>query len=372
MGKTDRREPLADGMAKHWQTFRHDLDGLSDDPRRARLAQLDTLRGIAALLIFFVHYHVLMGVWLEPGTADSALAAALEVIAHSGTDLFFTLSGFLIYGSLMTRDQSWSDYLSRRFGRIYPTFFFVVCVYLVIFLIDPAASKLPGQATQAIVYVLANLALLAGVLPLEPIVAPAWSLSYLALFYLAAPLLVWQLHLPRRQPAHRVVLFVALAVPLFAWGHFGGGPVRLVMFLAGMMLYELRPGSFGISGGRYAAALFACAVGVMALMAAFNVPAVMRYVALFVLFPLAVGASVAIPAMRGLFSWKWLRYLGRITLSYIMIHGLVLRILLLAAERFLPGGWHRPALFWGMLVPTLIATVIGAAVVYTLVEDVGD
>jgi len=359
-------------MAKHWQTFRHDLDGLSDDPRRARLAQLDTLRGIAALLIFFVHYHVLMGVWLVPGSADQSLAAALEVIAHSGTDLFFTLSGYLIYGSLMTRDQSWSGYLSRRFGRIYPTFFFVVCVYLAIFLVDPADSKLPGHALQAILYVLANLALLAGVLPLEPIVAPAWSLSYLALFYLAAPLLVWQLRLPRWQPAQRMLLFAGLAVPLFAWGYLGGGPVRLVMFLAGMMLYELRPGSFGISGGRYSAALFACAVAIMAVIAAFDVPAVMRYVALFVLFPLAVGASLAIPAIRGLFSWKWLRYLGRITLSYIMIHGLVLRILLLGSERFLPGSWHGPALFWGLLVPTLIATMVGAAVVYTFVEDVGE
>jgi len=359
-------------MAKHWQTFRHDLEGLSDDPRRARLAQLDTLRGIAALLIFYVHYHVLMGAWLEPGTADGVFAGALEVIAHSGTDLFFTLSGYLIYGSLMTREQSWSGYLSRRFGRIYPTFFFVVCVYLAIFLVDPADSKLPGQAPQAIVYVLANLALLAGVLPLEPIVAPAWSLSYLALFYLSAPLLVWQLRLPSWKPGHRILLFAALALPLFFWGHFGGGPVRLVMFLAGMMLYELRPGSFGISGGRYATALFACAVAIMGLITAFDVPAVMRYVALFALFPLAVGSCLAIPAIRGVFAWKWLRYLGRITLSYIMIHGLALRILLLGAERFLPTGWHGPALFWGLLLPTLVATMAGAAFVYTFVEDVGE
>lgn len=355
-----------------WQTLRNTLLGEPDGSGRPRVAQLDALRGSAALLIFLVHYNVLMGHWLPAHTLSTAVAGFVEMVAHCGTDLFFTLSGYLVYGSLMTREQPFRRYLSRRFGRIYPTFFFVVCVYLLIFLIDPADSKLPGQVLPALLYVLANLALLAGVLPVEPIVAPAWSLSYLATFYLAAPLLVWQLHLSRWRRSQRVLLFVAIAAVLLAWGYLGGGPVRLAMFIGGMLLYEFRPRDTALSGARFGAVLFAVAVVLMAVIAAFDLPAVTRYIALFALFPIATGACVAAPTVRGLLSWGWLQYLGKITLSYIMIHGLTLRLLLLGAERFVPRHWHGPALFWALLLPAFLATTASAALVYAYVEDASE
>src|SRR5262245_5936400 len=113
-----------------------------------------------------------MSHWLAAGSAAAGIAKMLESIAHSGTDLFFTLSGYLIYGSLMRREQPIVPYLVRRFGRIYPTFLFVVGGYLLIFAFDPAVSKLPSDSFDAALYVLANLLLLPGILEIEPIVAP--------------------------------------------------------------------------------------------------------------------------------------------------------------------------------------------------------
>jgi len=352
-----------------WQTFRQTYLGQQDSPARARVPQLDSLRGFAVLLIFFVHYYALMGHWLAPHGTSEALAHFSEGIAHSGTDLFFTLSGYLIYGSLMARERPLGRYIARRFRRIYPTFLFVVGVYLLIFMLDPAVSKLPGQVVQNVLYVLANLALLPGLFPIEPIVTPAWALSYLALFYISAPLLVWGLRLRRWQRRQRALLFVSLAAVLFAWGYLYGGPVRLAMFLAGMMLYEFRPQNPRITGARLGAALFAGAAGIMATIAALGIPAVVRFMTLFTLFPMASGACLEAPASRGPLSWHWLQYLGRITLSYIMIHGLTLQLLLYGTERLLPGNWRGSALFWLLMLPAFLATAASAALVYTLVED---
>lgn len=352
------------------ETFRQTFLGATAQAH-SRVSQLDTLRGVAVLLIFFVHYYALMGHWLAPRGTSALLAGFGEALAHCGTDLFFTLSGYLIYSSLMARERPPGRYIARRFGRIYPTFVFVVGVYLIIFMLDPAISKLPLQLAPAILYVLANLALLPGMFPIEPIVTPAWSLSYLALFYIAAPVLVWSLHLRTWRRWHRALLFCLLATLLFAWGYFFGGPVRLAMFLGGMMLYEFRPHSMRLSGGRTGTLLFAGAAAIMVTITALGVPAVLRFMTMFTLFPIASGACLTASPVRGPLSWHWLRYLGRVSLSYIMIHGLTLQVILFAAERLLPGWWKNTALFWVLLLPSLVATAASAALVYTLVEDEG-
>ena len=353
-----------------WQSFRNSYLGRSGDVRRN--PQVDSLRGIAALLIFYVHYHVLMGHWLSPGSVSATLTDALESIAHSGTDLFFTLSGYLIYGSLMARDQAVGPYILRRFGRIYPTFLFVVGGYLLIFAFDPAVSKLPPDSYHAALYVLANLALLPGMLEIEPIVAPAWSLSYLAVFYITAPLMVRGLSLRKWHTSQRITLFIALAAILLVSGALYHGPVRLAMFLGGMLLYELRPKLLQSHTAGLATALFVIAALLMVTITAVGLPPVVRYVMLLVLLPAACGACLDRPADRGLLAWNWLRYLGRITLSYIMVHGLALHLLLYGVEHTVPNRWTGAALYWVMVLPAFVLSAASAALVYTLVEGAGE
>ncbi len=353
-----------------WQSLRDSYLGRSDGARR--VPQVDTLRGIAALLIFFVHYHALMGHWLIPGSASGTLADMLESIAHSGTDLFFTLSGYLIYRSLMAREQPVARYILRRFARIYPTFIFVVGGYLLIFAFDPADSKLPPDSFRAALYVVANLALLPGILEIEPIVAPAWSLSYLAVFYIAAPLMVHCLKL-RQWPGHqRILLLVALAALLLVSGALYHGPVRLAMFIGGMLLYELHPRVLPSHAARLGTGLFVTAAVLMVTITAVGLPPVVRYVMLLVLLPAACGACLGAPADRGILSWNWLHYLGRITLSYIMVHGLALHLFLYGVEHTLPSRWAGATLYWILVVPAFLLSAASAALVYTLVEGAGE
>ena len=353
-----------------WQSFLNDYLGRSGGGRR--VPQVDSLRGIAALLIFFVHYHALMRHWLAPASAAATFADALESIAHSGTDLFFTLSGYLIYGSLMARDRPVWRYIARRFGRIYPTYIFIVGCYLLIYAFDPAVSKLPSDSLHAGLYLLANLALLPGILDIEPIVAPAWALSYLAVYYVVAPSMVRGLRLRQWRSSWRIAFFVLLAAILLVSGALFKGPVRLAMFLGGMLLYELHPRAAPRQTITLGVSLFAAAAVIMTIITTLGIPPVARYLALLVLLPLACSACLSAPADRGLLSANWLRYLGRITLSYIMVHGLTLHVFLYGVEHTLPSTWEGATLYWMLVVPAFLLSAASAALVYTLVEGAAE
>jgi peptidoglycan/LPS O-acetylase OafA/YrhL len=352
-----------------WQSFRNGYFGKSG---ARRMPQVDSLRGVAALLIFFVHYYALMSHWLIAGSASASFAKTLESIAHSGTDLFFTLSGFLIYGSLMARQQAIGRYILRRFGRIYPTFLFVVGGYLLIFAFDPAVSKLPPDSFHAALYVLANLLLLPGILEIEPIVAPAWSLSYLAVYYITAPLLVYGLNMRHWRAPQRLALLMVLAALLLVAGAFFHGPVRFAMFIGGMLLHELYPRTLASRSAGLGLVLFAAAALMTATVTALGIAPVVRYFGLLVLLPAACGACLGAPIERGWLSWNWLRYLGRITLSYIMIHGLALHVFLYGIEHTVPVSWQGARLYWFLVLPAFIFSAATAAVIYTLVEGAAE
>ncbi|MBS0174815.1 MAG: acyltransferase family protein, partial [Nitrospira sp.] len=64
---------------------------------------MEGLRGFAVFLVFLVHYATLIRPWIESGSALSRTTNAIHSIGNVGVDLFFVLSGYLIYGSLMAR-----------------------------------------------------------------------------------------------------------------------------------------------------------------------------------------------------------------------------------------------------------------------------
>lgn len=95
--------------------------------KEARVAELDGMRALAILLVVAWHY---LGV---PGGPES-MRWRIFWIGHTGVDLFFVLSGYLITGILL-RNAGASNYFStfylRRSFRILPIYFGMVAIYLV-------------------------------------------------------------------------------------------------------------------------------------------------------------------------------------------------------------------------------------------------
>jgi len=332
------------------------------------LRSMEGLRGFAVLLVFLVHYTTLVEPLLGRATFEIELGAALRTIGNAGVDLFFVLSGYLIYGLLIRKPTPFWRYLRRRAQRIYPTFLAVFALYLVLAWLWPAENKIPAGVGNAAVYLLQNLLLLPGMVAIEPLITVAWSLSYEFFYYLLVPLVIALSAMRRWQPRQRITFLVFASATGFIVAGIYGSYVRLLMFVAGMLLYELialqtRPPP-AFSG------LFALVVSVVALPALkqLGVLGVWRYVLLYLAFLLLCWECFASGGVAArLFSWAPLRWYGNMSYSYYLIHGLTLKGAFLVFAALFPFSEWR-GLFWLLAAPMFLISLLPAALLFIWVE----
>lgn len=348
-----------------WQT-RLELSRVTGS---ATLRPMEGLRGLAVLLVFLVHYATLVVPWVPAHGLASEVLDAIHAVGNVGVDLFFVLSGFLIYGGLIESSRPFFGYLQRRVQRIYPAFLAVFVLYLVLSVGLGRSETLPGEPGAAVLYVVWNLLLLPGLLPIKPLIAVAWSLSYEFFFYLLVPLVIRLTGLRRLGRGWRlgfILLMTNLALAGFAiWG----GPVRMTMFLAGMLLHEL------LSDGR--PARLSTLTGLMAGAVALAVPLVpMPGAALqalrvgLIYFGFLGLCLVALQrpenALGRWLSWTPLRWMGNVSYSYYLLHGLALQAFFSVLQRFLPPGGDGLAA--ALLLPAWLATLPPCLMLFLLIE----
>lgn len=104
--------------------------------RSGRLQELDALRGIAALAVVLYHFSTRFGE-LYPAGLQTGLALPQ---GHFGVNLFFIISGFVIFMTL-ERTRTAGDFLVSRFSRLYPAYW----VSLAITFAVTHALGLPGK-----------------------------------------------------------------------------------------------------------------------------------------------------------------------------------------------------------------------------------
>ena len=153
---------------------------------RPRMPELDAIRGVAILLVFWFH-----------GFESFAPAAGLPIwerafltsgkLGWIGVNLFFVLSGFLITGILLDSARTsnyYSRFYYRRALRILPAYYLVLAMLIVL----DHSSLMPRHTSLAFaglsfVY-LSNVTPLLGV-PMQ--YGPLWSLAVEEHFYIAWP-----------------------------------------------------------------------------------------------------------------------------------------------------------------------------------------
>lgn len=336
---------------------------------------MEGLRGFAVALVFLVHYASLAGAWLAPGSAAARIAGALHAIGNCGVDLFFVISGYLIYGSLIKRRQPFGGFMLRRARRIYPVYGAVFLLYLALSVAFPNESRIPAGTGAGTRYLLANFLLLNGFGSAPTMITAAWSLSYEMLYYLTLPWLILAFGMRGRSGTWRSALVATLLAAALAGFAVFGGPVRLLMFGAGILLYETLA-SAGPSATRRAAPPSASLVGVVlaAGLTVMLVPGQLIAKTLvlsgvfFLLCRSCFGDPASWPARA--FSWTPLRWLGNMSYSFYLVHGLALKAgFRLLAAVFPPAPQGAGALFFGVwLVPMLILALLSSAVLFLLVE----
>ncbi|MCX2865014.1 acyltransferase [Paucibacter sp. PLA-PC-4] len=174
-------------------------------PSSNRLQEIDALRGIAALMVVLFHF---TSKFDELYGHVSAPAFALPW-GHYGVNLFFMISGFVIFMTL-ARTREPADFIVSRFSRLYPAYWFAVGLTFGV----TAWLGLPGKTVgwgDAIL----NLLMFHSLFKVPNVDGVYWTLLVELLFY------AWSLLAFRLGLLARIHLLLAAALAL-----------RLVYFVA--------------------------------------------------------------------------------------------------------------------------------------------
>lgn len=170
----------------------------------SRLKEVDALRGVAALAVVLFHLTTQFERLYKP-----AETASLSFVhGHYGVNLFFVISGFVIFMTL-ERTRTAGDFLVSRFSRLFPAYWVAV---LLTFTITHALG-LPGKLVSA-GNALANALMFHGLFRVPHVDGVYWTLEVELLFYCGMlALFVWG-------QLHRVFTIVA-GFLLLRWVYFG-------------------------------------------------------------------------------------------------------------------------------------------------------
>jgi peptidoglycan/LPS O-acetylase OafA/YrhL len=197
----------------------------------SHFAVLDGVRGLAIVMVLFVHF-------IGDSPAHTTLERAMVKLANYGiwgVDLFFVLSGFLITGLLYDSKKSahyFRDFYVRRTLRIFPLYYGVLALLFILLpaLHLPYPSGLQESARhQAWLWSYASNAYLAIHRAWAlPYVGHFWSLAVEEQFYLFWPIVV--LSFGRRSLVGICVVASALALALRgALSYAGAGSIAQVV-----------------------------------------------------------------------------------------------------------------------------------------------
>jgi peptidoglycan/LPS O-acetylase OafA/YrhL len=296
-------------------------------------ADIDGLRGVAVASV--IAYH-LRPAWLPGGFA--------------GVDVFFVISGYLITGILLTRDElTLGEFYRRRIARILPALILVLLASSALawaFLFRDEFDEFLKYTAGSAAFII-NIQLFRDAGYFDPVgwskpLLHLWSLGVEEQFYLAWPPMLLLLSRVRRQWVAPFTVVVAVASLVGAVTMSGTSPVAS-FFLPVTRLWELLIGAFlaqrtFVNPFRLSPAMevFCSAVGAICIAAAFVSPdADDAWPGILTLVP-TLGAALLLLAGENawvnanLLSAKWLVGLGLISYPLYL--------------------WHWPLLSFGRIV----------------------
>jgi exopolysaccharide production protein ExoZ len=209
---------------------------LTIESTRHDIIPIQMLRGIAASMVVFVHLDVQLK-RLGYGTLDAPWLA-------SGVDIFFVISGFIMWVSVARRPAtSAGEFMRNRLIRIVPIYWLVSAGVLAMTIVAP---EFLHSTVFSAPHALASFLFLPARHPVTgefwPLLVPGWTLNYEMLFYLLfAGAIAGADGVPRRRLAIIAVLIASVILLGTALEnrvdvmHFYANPI-LLEFLAGILI----------------------------------------------------------------------------------------------------------------------------------------
>ena len=168
------------------------------------LIHIQILRFLAATAVVAFHAWGVAPKYIR--VPDGTWSFGLEHAGH-GVDLFFVISGFIIFYATHRTALSPAAFLRRRIERIVPLYYVVTFAVIALALAWPATFYTPDWLTPR--HIAKSLAFISFTDGEMPVVYLGWSLEYEMYFYLAVALLM---AFSREAWRDIVVIFCALVV----------------------------------------------------------------------------------------------------------------------------------------------------------------
>jgi len=205
--------------------------------QKGRLSGLDALRGLAAIVVVLCHYTV----GYSDVTGHPFHPSFTVPDGHYGVELFFIISGFVIFMTLDRCPHPY-DFVASRISRLIPAFW--TCMFL-----TATATVVLGlywMPRLGVRSVVANMTMAPRLFGRPAIDPSYWTLAYELVFYVLAAIAFYGGGSRRTELFCAVWLLLSLASHLVGLEHI---PERLNLLLAlewapffviGVMLYRIR------------------------------------------------------------------------------------------------------------------------------------
>ena len=334
-----------------------------------RLAYIDSLRAIAAMLVVWVHVsQVFKG--LSPATAQSSWVNGLTVPINAGrigVVTFFAISGFVIPFSIKLAHRfPVREFLLTRFFRLYPAYWLSIPF--------GAATLWLWNRPLSVSEFMINLTMLAYIFNVPLAIGLYWTLAVEFVFYMCCVALVLTGNISNyRRIGALVLVLIALHLIAVAATWKNGGPSYelsewplnlAVMFWGTLYRARMR----GLATSRFETV---CVRGF-----AFFI---------IVLYPLTFTYLVGVPPVHTIgyslgvlifvIGTRFIRieipplpWLGVISYSIYLFHPVVFAAILLWLNRLPPDSWWRSWHLGFYVLAILAITIAVSALIYRFVE----
>lgn len=317
--------------------------------RPEQYESIQYLRGIAALMVVFVHSSVHYGGFFDPLGRYS--------FASSGVDIFFVVSGFIMFTA--ARDEPPAEFMRRRVIRVAPLYWLATLAWLFVNL------AIPGGAGRDLRHVLLSLLFIPHASPayadsFMPYLEVGWTLNCEMMFYCVFAVGIMARHVVA-VPVVVIGLLVAsrfFVVPESALGYTYTSSI-LGEFAAGVLV--------GKTLTRYSFRAFwpLLPLGVVGLAAVEFVGEMTRGLSQGLPALAIVVGALALERAGKLPKLGLLRQIGDSSYSLYLSHSFVSYALVVLWRRLPLQGWSQYLTF----VPVLLtASVLVALLVHRLIE----
>ena len=321
-----------------------------------RLLGIDILRGLAAGAVLLYHY-----TYWYPRQFGIINAAPLTFIyGNYGVELFFIISGFVIFMTVERSKALW-NFVVSRVSRLYPAFW--VAVALTTIVVSVSRVPLPSPSISQVA---ANATMMPRLFRFAAIDPVYWTLYYEMLFYFLMALVLATGNLARIGMVCAawlcLSLFIQLVEPYFSADSYAiavglTGARCCNLFVIGIMLYRLKTQKFYTP--TVILLISAILMSAWGPMLSFEPISRVVYVSMIAAFAGLVWVTVSYEA---LFSWCTpLLFLGDISYSLYLIHQNVGYSIMFELDDY---GISYPA----AILPAILVVILLAAAIRRFIE----